>query len=59
MNENDVFVQRGIRGVKLLQLSLGAFLHINTDVILPGDAIQANQCLVLGEIKECDARMSG
>ena len=31
-----------IGGVKLLQLSVGAFLHINTDVILCGDVIKAN-----------------
>ena len=30
---NDVFVQRGIRAVKLRQLSVGAF-RINTVVIL-------------------------
>ena len=34
-------------------------LHINAGVILPGDAIQANKCLVLGEIKGCDPRISG
>ena len=36
---NDVFMQRGIRAVKLRQLSVGAFLHINTVVILLGDLI--------------------
>ena len=36
---NDVFVQRGIRPVKLRQRSVGAFLRINTVVILLGDVI--------------------
>ena len=51
MSRNDVFVQRGIRAVKLSQMSVGVSLRTNTGVILIGDAIQANQCLVLGEIK--------
>ena len=42
MSRNDVFVQRGIRAVKLLQLSVGAFLRINTVVILLGDVIRDN-----------------
>ena len=33
------------------QVSVGVFLHIDSGVILIGDAIQANQCLVLAEIK--------
>ena len=40
MIRNDVFVQRGIRAVKLRQLSVGAFLRINTVVILLGDVIR-------------------
>ena len=38
---NDVFVQRDIRAVKLQQLSFGAFLRINTFVILLGDQGQS------------------
>ena len=41
MSRNDVFVHRGIRAVKLRQLSVGAFLRINTVVILLGDVIGA------------------
>ena len=37
-------------------MSIGAFLRINTGDILIGDAIQANQCLVLEEIKGCQVR---
>ena len=40
MIRNDVFVQRGIRAVKLRQLSVGAFLR--TFVILLGDVIRGN-----------------
>ena len=40
MIRNDVFVQRGIRAVKLRQLSVGAYLRINTVVILLGGAIR-------------------
>ena len=32
------------------------FLRIDTCVILIGDAIQANQCLVGAEIKGCQVR---
>ena len=42
MSRNDVFVQRGIRAVKLGQLSDCAFLRINTVVILLGDVIRGN-----------------
>ena len=35
---------------------VGIFLRIDTGVILIGDAIQANQCLVLVEIKRCQVR---
>ena len=37
-------------------MSVGVFLRIDTGVILIGDAIQANQCLVLVEIKRCQVR---
>ena len=32
------------------------FLCIDTDIILIGDTIQANFCLVLAQIKECQVR---
>ena len=50
MIRNDVFVQRGIRAVKLRQLSVGAFLHINTVGILLGDVIRGNPWVVQAEI---------
>jgi len=34
-------------------MSIRVSLHINTDVDLIGDVIQANQCLVITEIKGC------
>ena len=37
-------------------MSVGVFLHIDTFVILIGDAIQVSQCLVLSEIKGCQVR---
>ena len=43
---NDVFVQRDIRAVKLRQLLFGAFLRINTFVILLGDVIRGNPWVV-------------
>ena len=46
VSRNDVFVQRGIRAVKLRQLSVGAFLRINTVVILLGDVIRGNPWVV-------------
>ena len=49
MIRNDVFVQRGIRAVKLRQLSVGAFLRINTVVILLGDVIRGNPWVVQAE----------
>ena len=51
MIRNDVFVQRGIRAVKLRQLSVGAFLRINTVVILLGDVIRGNPWVVQAEIE--------
>ena len=53
MIRNDVFVQRGIRAVKLRQLSVGAFLRINTVVILLGDVIRGNPWVVQAEIEGC------
>ena len=46
------------RGVKLWYISVGVFLciHAHAGVILIGDAIQTNQCLVWGEIKGCQIR---
>ena len=46
MGWNDVFVQRGIRAVKLWQLSVGAILHINTVVILLGDVWKFERSLL-------------
>ena len=53
MIRNDVFVQRGIRAVKLRQLSVGAFLRINTVVILLGDVITGNPWVVQAEMDGC------
>ena len=47
---NDVFVQRDIRAVKLRQLSFGAFLRINTFVILLGDVIKGNPWVAQAEM---------
>ena len=53
MGRNYVFVQRGIRAVKLRQLSVGAFLHINTVVILIGGVIRGNPWVVQAEMEGC------
>ena len=53
MIRNDVFMQRGIRAVKLRQLSVGAFLRINTVVILLGDVIRGNPWVVQAEMEGC------
>ena len=53
MIRNGVFVQRGIRAVKLRQLSIGAFLRINTVVILLGDVIRGNPRVVQAEMEGC------
>ena len=53
MIRNDVFVQLGIRAVKLRQLPVGAFLHINTVVILLGDVIRGNPWVVQAEMEGC------
>ena len=50
---NDVFVQRDIRAVKLRQLSFGAFLRINTFVMLFGDVIRGNLSVVQAEMEGC------
>ena len=50
---NDVFVQCSIRTVKFRQLSVGAFLRINTVVILLGDVIRGNPWMVQAEIEGC------
>ena len=50
---NDVFVQRHIRAVTLRQLSVGAFLHINTVVILLGNVIRGNPWVVQAEMEGC------
>ena len=52
MIRNDGFVQRGIRAVKLRQLSVDAFLRINTVVIFLGDVI--NPWVVQAEMEGCD-----
>ena len=44
-------MQRGIRAVKLLQLSVSAYLRINTVVILLGDVIRGNPWLVQVEME--------
>ena len=53
MSRNDVFVQRDIRAVKLCQLSVGAFLNINTVIILLGDVVRGNQWVVQTEMEGC------
>ena len=53
MIRNDVFVQCGIRAVKLRQLSAGAFLRINTVVILLDDVIRGNPWVVQAEMNGC------
>ena len=56
MSITYVFVQRGIRAVTLRQMSISVSLHADTSVIVFGEAIQANQCLVLAAIKGCQDR---
>ena len=56
MSRNYVFVQRGIRGiraVKLWQLSVGAFLRINTVIVLLGDVLRGNPWAVQAETEGC------
>ena len=50
---NEVFVPRDIRAVKLFQLSFGAFLRINTVVILLGDVIRGNPWVAQAEMEGC------
>ena len=56
MSRNYVFVQRGIRAVKLRHMLISVSLHADTGVILFGEAIQANQSLVPAAIKGCQVR---
>ena len=42
MSENDVFVQCGIRAVKLQQISVSGFLCINTDDVLIGKSVSGS-----------------
>ena len=51
MSRNDAFVQRGIRAVKLGQLSVSAFLRINTVVVLLGGLIRDNPWVVQAEMQ--------
>ena len=53
VSRNYVFVQCGTRAVKLRQLSVGAFLRINTVVILLGDVIRGNPWVVQAEMEGC------
>ena len=53
MIRNEVFVQCGIRAVKLRQLSVSAFLRINTVVILLVDVIRGNPWVVQVEMEGC------
>ena len=53
MIRNDIFVQRGIRAIKLRQLSVGAFLRVNTVVILLGDVVRDNPWVVQVEMEGC------
>ena len=53
MIKNDGFVQRGIRAVKLRQPAVGAFLRINTVVILLGDVIRGNPWAGQAEMDGC------
>ena len=53
MSRNDVFVQRGIRAVKLRQLSVGAFLRINTVFILLSDVIGDKSWVFQAEMEGC------
>ena len=45
--------------VKLRQLSVGAFLHINTVVILLGDVIRGNPWVVQAEMDGCKQKWRG
>ena len=53
MSENDVFVQHGTRSVKLWHMSVGAFMRINTGVILTRDVIKGNRSMVQAKTKGC------
>ena len=53
VNRNDVFMQRGVRAAKLRQLSVGAFLRIDTVAVLLGDIIRDNPWVVQAEMEGC------
>ena len=59
MTRNDVFVQRGIRAVKLWQMAVSVCLHIDTCVIYIGDVKTIGHCLILAGIKGCLAGIKG
>ena len=46
-------MMRGIRAVKLWQLSFGAFLRINAVVILLGDVIGDTPWVIQAEMEGC------
>jgi len=46
VSRNNVFVQSGIRAVKLTLMSIGVSLRIDTGVILSGDAMRSSQISV-------------
>ena len=46
-------MQRGIRAVKLQQLTVCVLLCIDTGVILIGDVNMTSDCLILAEMKGC------
>ena len=52
-------MQRGIRAVKLRQLSVGGFLRINTVVILLGGVIRGNPWVVQAEMEGCKSKVCG
>ena len=51
-------MQRGIRVVKLCEMSVGfSAYRLDAGVILIDEAVEANQCLDLSEIKRCHVRV--
>ena len=53
MTENYVFVQRGITGVKLYQVSDGVFMRVNVGDILLDEVTEANRNMVQADIIGC------
>ena len=51
-----MFVQRGIRALKLGQMSVCVSLCIDTGVLLTGDGVQESQCLVPAKMTWCQVR---